>query len=86
MFCCFPNDSQCARDVAETQKMQAEPLNLEELSQLDCDLYSQDCDNKTSANTVVCAKPHSTKLRLNHSFGSPRIGLLKQSVRGHPDR
>ena len=64
MLCCFPDDSQCARDVAETQQVQAEPLSLEELSQLDCDLYSQDCD-KTSSNTVVYAKPHSTKPRPN---------------------
>lgn len=85
MLCCFPDDSQCARDVAETQQVQAEPLSLEELSQLDCDLYSQDCD-KTSSNTVVYAKPHSTKLKLNYSCGSPRTGLLQQSVRGHPDR
>ena len=62
--------------------MQAEPLNLEELGQLDCDLHPQDCD-KTSSNTVAYAKPHSTKLRHNYSSGSPRNGLLKQSVRGH---
>ena len=64
MFCRFPNDSHVPGMWPETQQMQAEPLNLEELGQLDCDLHSQDCD-KTSSNTVAYAKPHSTKLRHN---------------------
>lgn len=33
------------------------------------------------ANGVASAKPHITKPRLNHSFSSPRNGILSQSIR-----
>ena len=72
MFCCFPDDSQCARDVAETQQVQAEPLNLEELSQLDCDLYSQDCD-KTSSTQLFTLSPTAPNWNLITVVALPEL-------------